>query len=194
MSAPVRVRLPVAVTMGARPDAVTRGPGRRCDLHAAVDCRVRVGFLGYPGLEGRALGRRGSGRSTGCDRSDTEATCDSTGNPRGSEGQAGRGAAAGAWARLDESRSGQVRWRRRTRCAGSAAWTTSTSRAVVLLVGARELVHAADEPAARASGRGPRVVGDAMDLTSLGMAIAHRGGRAAHGDSWVSPAPSPGSP
>jgi hypothetical protein len=40
------VRRPVAVTMGARPDAVTRGPGRRCDLHAAVDCRVGVGFPG----------------------------------------------------------------------------------------------------------------------------------------------------
>src|SRR4029450_13854055 len=42
------VRRPVAVTMGARPDAVTRGPGRWCDLHAAVDCRVGVDFPGYP--------------------------------------------------------------------------------------------------------------------------------------------------
>ena len=40
------VRRPVVVTMGARPDAVTRGPGRRCDLHAAVDCRIGVGFPG----------------------------------------------------------------------------------------------------------------------------------------------------
>lgn len=46
------VRRPVAVTMGARPDAVTRGPGSRCDLHAAVDCRIEVVSRGYPGTHG----------------------------------------------------------------------------------------------------------------------------------------------
>jgi hypothetical protein len=60
-----------------------------------------------------------------------------------------------------------------------------TSRAVVPLVGARELVHAAG---LLTSGRKSiwawtRVVGDAMDLTSLGMAIAHRGGRRRRGSS-----------
>ena len=54
-----------------------------------------------------------------------------------------------------------------------------TSRAVVPLVGARELVHAAGLLASRRKGvwAWSRLVGDAMDLTSLGMAIAHRGGR-----------------
>src|SRR3954469_1022604 len=56
---------------------------------------------------------------------------------------------------------------------------SATSRAVVPLVGARELVHAAGLLTSRRKGRWAwtRVVGDAMDLTSLGMAIAHRGGR-----------------
>jgi uncharacterized membrane protein len=54
-----------------------------------------------------------------------------------------------------------------------------TSRAVVPLVGARELVHAAGLLTGRRKNvwAWTRVVGDAMDLTSLGMAIAHRGGR-----------------
>jgi uncharacterized membrane protein len=54
-----------------------------------------------------------------------------------------------------------------------------TSRAVVPLVGARELVHAAGLLTSRRKGAWAwtRVLGDAMDLTSLGMAIAHRGGR-----------------
>ncbi|MFG1658259.1 SRPBCC family protein [Micromonospora chersina] len=54
-----------------------------------------------------------------------------------------------------------------------------TSRAVVPLVGARELVHAAGLLTSRrkSAWTWTRVVGDAMDLTSLGMAIAHRGGR-----------------
>ena len=54
-----------------------------------------------------------------------------------------------------------------------------TSRAVVPLVGARELVHAAGLLTSRRKGvwAWTRVAGDAMDLTSLGMAIAHRGGR-----------------
>jgi len=53
------------------------------------------------------------------------------------------------------------------------------SRAVVPIVGARELVHAAGLLASRRKGvwAWTRVVGDAMDLTSLGVAIAHRGGR-----------------
>ena len=56
---------------------------------------------------------------------------------------------------------------------------SQTSRAVVPLVGARELVHAAGLLTSRRKGvwAWTRVVGDAMDLTSLGMAIAHRGGR-----------------
>src|SRR4051812_3829424 len=56
---------------------------------------------------------------------------------------------------------------------------SATSRAVVPLVGARELVHAAGLLTSRRKGRWAwtRVVGDAMDLTSLGMAIAHRGGK-----------------
>jgi len=54
-----------------------------------------------------------------------------------------------------------------------------TSRTVVPLVGARELVHAAGLLTSRrkSAWAWSRVVGDAMDLTSLGMAIAHRGGR-----------------
>ncbi|MCZ7437308.1 SRPBCC family protein [Micromonospora sp. WMMC241] len=54
-----------------------------------------------------------------------------------------------------------------------------TSRVVVPLVGARELVHAAGLLTSRRKGvwAWTRVVGDAMDLTSLGMALAHRGGR-----------------
>lgn len=56
---------------------------------------------------------------------------------------------------------------------------SATSRAVVPLVGARELVHAAGLLTSRrkSAWTWTRVVGDAMDLTSLGMAIAHRGGR-----------------
>jgi uncharacterized membrane protein len=56
---------------------------------------------------------------------------------------------------------------------------SSASRAVVPLVGARELVHAAGLLTSRRKGAWAwtRVLGDAMDLTSLGMAIAHRGGR-----------------
>ncbi|MFG1926366.1 SRPBCC family protein [Cryptosporangium sp. NPDC048952] len=54
-----------------------------------------------------------------------------------------------------------------------------TSRAVVPLVGARELVHAAGLLTSRRKGAWAwtRVAGDAMDLTSLAVAIAHRGGR-----------------
>ncbi|MEV4642439.1 SRPBCC family protein [Actinoplanes sp. NPDC049548] len=54
-----------------------------------------------------------------------------------------------------------------------------TSRRLVPVVGAQELVHAAGLLAGRRKGvwAWTRVVGDAMDLTSLGMAIAHRGGR-----------------
>jgi uncharacterized membrane protein len=54
-----------------------------------------------------------------------------------------------------------------------------TSRAVVPLVGARELVHAAGLLTSRRKNvwAWSRVAGDAMDLTSLVMAIAHRGGR-----------------
>ena len=54
-----------------------------------------------------------------------------------------------------------------------------TSRAVVPLVGTRELVHAAGLLTSRRKSfwAWTRVVGDAMELTSLGMAIAHRGGR-----------------
>ena len=53
------------------------------------------------------------------------------------------------------------------------------SRVVVPLVGARELVQAAGLLTSRRKGvwAWTRVVGDAMDLTSLGVAIAHRGGR-----------------
>jgi uncharacterized membrane protein len=56
---------------------------------------------------------------------------------------------------------------------------SATSRAVVPLVGARELVHAAGLLTSRRKGvwAWTRVAGDAMDLASLGMAIAHRGGR-----------------
>ncbi|MFG3555734.1 SRPBCC family protein [Micromonospora sp. NPDC047557] len=54
-----------------------------------------------------------------------------------------------------------------------------TSRAVVPLVGARELIHAAGLLTSRRKGMWAwtRVAGDAMDLASLGLAIAHRGGR-----------------
>ena len=54
-----------------------------------------------------------------------------------------------------------------------------TSRTVVPLVGVRELVHAAGLLTSPRKGvwAWTRVMGDAMDLTSLGMAIAHRGGR-----------------
>lgn len=54
-----------------------------------------------------------------------------------------------------------------------------TARAVVPLVGARELVHAAGLLTSRRKGiwAWTRVLGDAMDLTSLGVAIAHRSGR-----------------
>jgi uncharacterized membrane protein len=53
-----------------------------------------------------------------------------------------------------------------------------TSRTMVPLVGARELVHAAGLLTSRRKNvwAWTRVVGDAMDLTSLGMAIAHRRG------------------
>ncbi|MFD1085745.1 SRPBCC family protein [Micromonospora andamanensis] len=53
-----------------------------------------------------------------------------------------------------------------------------TSRAVVPLVGARELVHAAGLLTSRRKGiwAWTRVMGDAMDLAALGIAIAHRGG------------------
>lgn len=56
---------------------------------------------------------------------------------------------------------------------------SATSRAVVPLVGARELVHAAGLLTSRRKSvwAWTRVVGDAMDLTALGMALAHRGGR-----------------
>jgi uncharacterized membrane protein len=54
-----------------------------------------------------------------------------------------------------------------------------TSRVVVPVVGARELVHAAGLLTSRRKDvwAWTRVLGDAMDLTSLGMAIAHRDGR-----------------
>jgi hypothetical protein len=56
---------------------------------------------------------------------------------------------------------------------------SATSRAVVPLVGVRELVHAAGLLTSRRKGvwAWTRVAGDAMDLTSLAVAIAHRGGR-----------------
>ncbi|WP_240742275.1 SRPBCC family protein [Micromonospora zingiberis] len=56
---------------------------------------------------------------------------------------------------------------------------SSASRTVVPLVGARELVHAAGLLTSRRKGiwAWTRVMGDAMDLASLGVAIAHRGGR-----------------
>jgi uncharacterized membrane protein len=56
---------------------------------------------------------------------------------------------------------------------------SATSRTVVPLVGARELVHAAGLLTSRRKGLWvwTRVLGDAMDLTSLGLAIAHRGGQ-----------------
>ncbi|WP_282285494.1 SRPBCC family protein [Micromonospora sp. WMMD998] len=55
----------------------------------------------------------------------------------------------------------------------------ATSRAVVQLVGARELVHAAGLLTSRRKGiwAWTRVLGDAMDLAALGIAIAHRSGR-----------------
>ncbi|WP_205752287.1 SRPBCC family protein [Cryptosporangium phraense] len=54
-----------------------------------------------------------------------------------------------------------------------------TSRAVVPLVGARELVHAAGLLTSRRKGAWAwtRVMGDAMDLTALGVAISHRAGQ-----------------
>ena len=71
---------------------------------------------------------------------------------------------------------------------------SATSRTVVPLVGARELVHAAGLLTSRRKGvwAWTRVVGDAMDLTSLGMAIAQLAGTAGGGSSG-SPAPSSGS-
>lgn len=56
---------------------------------------------------------------------------------------------------------------------------SATTRAVVPLVGARELVHAAGLLTSRRKSiwAWTRVVGDAMDLASLGVAIAHRSGR-----------------
>ncbi|MEU4690475.1 SRPBCC family protein [Actinoplanes sp. NPDC023714] len=55
---------------------------------------------------------------------------------------------------------------------------SAMSRAVVPLVGARELIHAAGLLTSRRKGAWAwtRVLGDAMDLTALGMALAHRGG------------------
>ncbi|WP_229829921.1 SRPBCC family protein [Actinoplanes ianthinogenes] len=55
---------------------------------------------------------------------------------------------------------------------------SATSRVVVPLVGARELVHAAGLLTSRRKGAWAwtRVAGDAMDLTALGVALAHRGG------------------
>src|SRR4030095_7011375 len=56
---------------------------------------------------------------------------------------------------------------------------SATSRAVVPLVGARELVHAAGLLTSRRKGAWTwtRVLGDAMDLAALGVAISHREGR-----------------
>lgn len=56
---------------------------------------------------------------------------------------------------------------------------SAKSRAVVPAVGVRELVHAAGLLAGRRKGvwAWTRVAGDAMDLTALGIALAHRGGR-----------------
>ncbi|GGP64592.1 SRPBCC family protein [Saccharothrix coeruleofusca] len=56
---------------------------------------------------------------------------------------------------------------------------SATSRAVVPLVGARELVHAAGLLAGKRAGpwAWTRVAGDAMDLTSLAVALANRRGR-----------------
>jgi hypothetical protein len=53
-----------------------------------------------------------------------------------------------------------------------------TSRTVVPLVGARELIHAAGLLTSRRKGvwAWTRVAGDAMDLTALAVAITHRGG------------------
>ncbi|AGL16154.1 cyclase/dehydrase [Actinoplanes sp. N902-109] len=55
---------------------------------------------------------------------------------------------------------------------------SATSRTVVPLVGARELVHAAGLLTSRRKNvwAWTRVAGDAMDLTALAMAIAHRDG------------------
>lgn len=55
---------------------------------------------------------------------------------------------------------------------------SATSRAVVPAVGVRELVHAAGLLGGRRKGvwAWTRVAGDAMDLTALGIALAHRGG------------------
>lgn len=56
---------------------------------------------------------------------------------------------------------------------------SAKSRAVVPVVGARELVHAAGLLTSQRKGvwAWTRVAGDATDLTALGVAIAHRGGR-----------------
>lgn len=56
---------------------------------------------------------------------------------------------------------------------------SAKSRAVVLIVGARELVHAAGLLTSHRKGvwAWTRVVGDAMDLTALGIAVAHRRGQ-----------------
>ena len=56
---------------------------------------------------------------------------------------------------------------------------SATSRAMVPLVGARELIHAAGLLTSRRKNvwAWTRVAGDAMDLTSLGLALAHRRGR-----------------
>lgn len=55
---------------------------------------------------------------------------------------------------------------------------SAASRAVVPLVGARELVHAAGLLTGRrkSAWAWTRVAGDAMDLTALGMAMTHRSG------------------
>ncbi|WP_410612424.1 SRPBCC family protein [Amycolatopsis sp. lyj-109] len=56
---------------------------------------------------------------------------------------------------------------------------SAKSRAVVPVVGVRELVHAAGLLTGRRKGvwAWTRVAGDAMDLTALGIALAHRSGR-----------------
>jgi len=55
---------------------------------------------------------------------------------------------------------------------------SDTSRVVVPLVGARELVHAAGLLGSKRTGAWvwTRVVGDAIDLTGLAVAMAHRAG------------------
>lgn len=56
---------------------------------------------------------------------------------------------------------------------------SAKSQAVVTVVGVRELVHAAGLLTSRRKGvwAWTRVAGDAMDLTALGVALTHRGGR-----------------